>query len=1349
MKKPRFKTVKILVLSALLLVIVSLSGVFLFLRSKAGEKLVFEEIQKALAAQDLTLTVSSFIGPLPFKVAAKDVSLADKNGPFLTVGSLDLDIKGLALLKKRLSAAVTLDEVDLLRRPELKPKPKDKSKEPFALPLDIETQVTLTNSLIEGKAINPAQPGDQALVGLDAQVAFIDNQLTFNLDASLKDATGRGLVLKGILDRLSPNDPETFDLNLVFKDQDGFFTGPRPDLPPILTLTVLGQGPLTNWEGSLALVGSTGSIANETAEPQKTALVTADLKFQGKTGLLFQDIALTPDYKANIELKTLAKIIPPEFLLLIPELGPLDPESPLVLIAKVTAQDKEFSGQLSALNPLVKLNSPAFNLAFKDSNLAINFEASFTPGEMWRGNEEPINLVVAARNQEDIWEINHLDLTSFGFSAIINGQVGPVKQIVSANIKVEEKNALYPLLSKIAPTAPQPGAFETDLSLTREVKSGQLTANGDLKLANLSPLAPGWEGPIKADYKVKGLIKALDFELSLTSPKLNNPSGPFTDLDLFLRGQYQNNSPNTHLKADLKAKATNPKAPLDLTAKVDLAVSPGDFSLDLSGFNLSAPGVSAQSDDLKLAVKPGEPPLVNGSLTAQVLDWKLLGDLTGQPLAGAPALLEIKVAKGLSPLLEASLDLPEVKLGETLALKGTSLKVTSIVAEKANLKLDLTQGPGQIGPLALKSGEIHLTGSGLWREGLMGDLKARLIGPTGDLLNLEGGYNLKDRTVALKKLLVDPPQIKGSLALTREARLDLQDGVSFSDLAFSLSQGGRINLTGHTGGVTPLTAKVEATGLPLNLLSEDIFSGPNGQVDLKANYNNGRGGYELKTVLAGPPILTLTSKGELVNGSLKGEAKLTWPSSPKPIQATFQAPFKATGDLVEPNPSGPLIVDAAFRGPASRLWLLTGQEDMALKGEVDLKVKVTGSLAQPKTALTAYLVKGGFQDPATGLTLTGLNFSGQLDEKGEIKLLAEARDGGHGRLGLEGTISPKASPPSLKARVQLDHLSPLHRDDLVMTVSALATLEGPLTALKLTAQAVVEKAEISLAQGFGGPAVKTLEIGDKENNGGSPLDLDLTIDFPNQFYIRGRGLDSEWRGRLRLTGSASSPMISGYIQPVRGYLELLAKQFTIAQGEIRFYESTVINPSLNLELTRQASEVLAMIRVSGTKDSPRVSLESQPPRPPDEILAQILFGKSSSQLSRVETLQLANSLRTLTGIGPKMDLLTPLNTVRDTLGLSVLRVGETSTGNDQRILKGNSFRENLNLDNDRKEESTSQTTIEAGKYLSERVYVGLEQNLGQNSTGVRVEVELTPSVNLESKTTTRSSRVGLGWKKDY
>jgi translocation and assembly module TamB len=449
------------------------------------------------------------------------------------------------------------------------------------------------------------------------------------------------------------------------------------------------------------------------------------------------------------------------------------------------------------------------------------------------------------------------------------------------------------------------------------------------------------------------------------------------------------------------------------------------------------------------------------------------------------------------------------------------------------------------------------------------------------------------------------------------------------------------------------------------------------------------------------------------------------------------------------NESAPLLAEAAWRGPASQLWSLTGLEDMALRGEVDLKAKTTGSFSQPKTELDLYLVKGSFQDPSSGLSLANLNFAGHLDDKGEIQILAEGGDGAIGRLAFEGSLSPKTSPPSLNVRAQLDRLSPLHRDDLTLTMSALATLAGPLTALKLSAKAIIERAEISLAQGFGGPPVKTLDLKQDNEPEGSPLELDLEIEAPNQLYIRGRGLDSEWQANLRLAGAANKPIISGSIKPVRGYLELLAKQFTIGKGEIRFFESTNINPALNLELTRQASEILAVIRVSGTKDSPKITLDSQPQRPADEILAQILYGKNSSQLSRFETLQLANSLKSLTGVGPKMDLFTPLNAVRDTLGLSVLRFGETSSGTaDQRILKGNSFRDNLNLDDDNGT-SESTATVEAGKYINDRVYVGLEQDLGNNSTGVRVEVELTPNLNLESKTTTKSNRVGLGWKMDY
>jgi hypothetical protein len=45
--------------------------------------------------------------------------------------------------------------------------------------------------------------------------------------------------------------------------------------------------------------------------------------------------------------------------------------------------------------------------------------------------------------------------------------------------------------------------------------------------------------------------------------------------------------------------------------------------------------------------------------------------------------------------------------------------------------------------------------------------------------------------------------------------------------------------------------------------------------------------------------------------------------------------------------------------------------------------------------------------------------------------------------------------------------------------------------------------------------------------------------------------------------------------------------------------------------------------------------------------------------------------------------------------------------------------------------------------------VGVEQGVTEDSTGVRVEIELKNNITLQGRTTTQSSTVGLGWKKDY
>ena len=349
---------------------------------------------------------------------------------------------------------------------------------------------------------------------------------------------------------------------------------------------------------------------------------------------------------------------------------------------------------------------------------------------------------------------------------------------------------------------------------------------------------------------------------------------------------------------------------------------------------------------------------------------------------------------------------------------------------------------------------------------------------------------------------------------------------------------------------------------------------------------------------------------------------------------------------------------------------------------------------------------------------------------------------------MEGRAAFASGIPHLSARAQISHLAPLHRDDLEAMVSGLVSMAGPLGALKISARTVVETAELNLSQSLGGPSVQTLPI---DSPDAIPVsqgpELDIRVSIPGEAFVRGRGLDSEWNGDVSIQGRARAPLVSGYLKPSRGYFTFMGKDFVFTGGEISFRSQKKLNPGLNIELTRNVPDLTAILRIQGTLDKPRISFVSNPPYPQDEVLSQVLFNKGASELSRLEALQLANSLRELAGVGPRVP--NPLVTMRDALGLSVLRLGE-SAGSSDRHLEGNSFRKNLDLDGEGGEaEDSPASTLEAGKYISDKIYVGLEQNLVDNTTGVRVEVELSPKVNLTSRTTSTSNRIALGWKHDY
>jgi len=141
-----------------------------------------------------------------------------------------------------------------------------------------------------------------------------------------------------------------------------------------------------------------------------------------------------------------------------------------------------------------------------------------------------------------------------------------------------------------------------------------------------------------------------------------------------------------------------------------------------------------------------------------------------------------------------------------------------------------------------------------------------------------------------------------------------------------------------------------------------------------------------------------------------------------------------------------------------------------------------------------------------------------------------------------------------------------------------------------------------------------------------------------------------------------------------------------------------------------------------------VTLTSTPVVPQDEILARVLFGKSVSQMSAGEGLQLAAAAASLAGGGPGV-----LDRLRGGLGLDYFRLGSSTTGPTTGTLNPGGLSNS----------TTGGTTLSAGKYIAPGVSVGVSQGISPLTSKVTVEIQVLPHVTVGGETG-QSGSTGLG-----
>ncbi len=844
-------------------------------------------------------------------------------------------------------------------------------------------------------------------------------------------------------------------------------------------------------------------------------------------------------------------------------------------------------------------------------------------------------------------------------------------------------------------------------------------------------------------------------------------TGRFEEADGNVNGRFEAEVSNSSVLSDQLS------GPLSLTADVagKLDGQGATVTIDSSGLALQGmrmPALSASArvalpEDNRLTLSDVQVALGKAQLTgaAEVdLERTLVrGEFkfTAAELTELAALAELPLTGSLDAT--ARLIPEEGRQSYALQAEAQSLDFDGITLAKADLTIDgiLTEDgtsyryslqAQELRPPELEVARLTLEGEGSLAE-VGFDLTVE--GRHRQALSLEAKGKLalaeSDTTVSLESLSLDHGQDVVTLREPAELRFgaegysaNLQAAFNESDISAKVdvsATSANIDLSLDKLALSPLAALADLPELEGTLSAKLNLSGPPARP--QGDYSIELSGIAMSEETDVPPLdgrfqgsysgrrLSLT--GEL-SGLSQEAARL---SLAMPLELSLE-PFAATVPETEPL-EGTLAWNIELATLGDELDL----DEHLISGNPKLDLRAAGTLAEPELYGSLTLSDGRYENLEYGTLIQDISLNAQLEgDRIELTTLS-ANDGSNGRLSGEGSIALRNDADS-NLRLTLNSFRAAQGDQISAQLSGEATFSGTPLDHRIAGSFTTENVEVDIGQDLP-PSVVTLQVEEinfttpdgagTESEAASNDDeeseepaiantaLDVTLEVPGRLFVRGRGLDSEWRGNFTVTGTAEDPRIDGLLEPVRGVFNLGGKTFRLEKGSIRFLPEQS-EPFLDLTLTYTATELTARITISGTAADPQIDLSSDPEQPQEEIISAILFGRNTGQLSAVEALQVAEAAATLSGGSGALD---PLSKARQILQLDTLTVTTDEEG---------------------------QQRLDAGTYIADDLYVGFEQGLTAESGAAKAEYEVFPNIYLEGRTSADStSDVGVRWQLDY
>lgn len=1199
--------------------------------------------------------------------------------------------------------------------------------------------------------------------GIKAILDYEPNKDVLGLNATLSEPQG-GLVAKLIGLAGEP----AVDLSI-----NG--TGPLSDWQGKLIAAVNKQT-VFSLDGSHRLSSDGARILKVTGGGQPEQLLPAlyHQLFNGETSV---DLAAVLDGKGKVEIQA-GSIDTGALLLnalgtydpnggnnvsinLIGTNGPVDFRMPLgdgVLQALINGADISLQGAATQarLNTAISLQSLSvpqgrfddirltavsddLNLQQQSGSITTNlsvFQSSMTTPELDRAVKAPLKLLLPIRLAAGKLAFEGATLESASIGGTGSGTYDLAKGAFASNLRlfvlptILPQNIAEQLQGTIGIEAyvALDGAGKTSVE-NLIVKSELLEANGNLTLSgdqisanlggrvlDLKTLAPQADGRIGFALEAKGLVSAPEFKLDLNSAKTT------------LAGKVLK---AFHVAATGKADMAAPQADITTSGTIDgqvinakAQVLQGENGTEIPGLHIEV-GKNILNGDLRLSRSF----LPSGTLAFDFPDLSLLAALAAQDAAGsAKGNIVITNDNGvISANINA--DAPKV------AASGASidaLKADIVVSDLTKLIIN-----GSVTAARIASGENLL-------EHLNLSIKNENSKTAFDLkgnydrapLAVRGSVDMAGNPLSLQldELSAAPKGI--AIRLDKPTRISVVNGAAqLKDLIIRTGDG-RITVNGTAGN--ELNLKIGINSLPASLVNSFVPSlnaagAISGNIDVAGAASNPRVNFDLnwtgaaveQTRTAGLGNLSINAKGALNNGVLELNTTATGAGG---LNATANGSIGIIGNNA---------LNLAVKGniPFGALAGLTAQQGLVLNGSANADIQITGTTSTPNVQGSVATDNARVTDIRRNLTVNNVGatvtFTGQ---SASITRLTGNLAGG-GNLSGTGNIGFGTSE-GMPVDLTFNLNRAVYNDGTLVTttvsgpitlsgnLSSTSTLKGDLT-LDRTAITIPEKlpsslAEINIQRRNAPEAVLRQDAILNRDRGGSgsqsTMMLDLRIRSNSSIFVRGRGIDAELTGDLTVRGSAANPVVSGGFQMRRGRLEILTRRLEFTRGNITFGGGLI--PVLDMAADSNVGSGTITVSVTGNANDPVFAFSSAPAAPQDEVLAQLIFGQSMSQLSPIQIARLADAAAQLAG-GRSTSL---FDSLRSNLGVDDLDVSTDEKG---------------------------EAKVSAGKYINDRTYLQLEQS-GSEGPKATINLDIGRGVKLRgSAGGDGEGAAGIFYEKEY